>query len=162
MLNILAENNFCKICDKRFEDSQALKRHNDRYHQTENPAQCDLCNKTYPSVTLMKDHRRRHCENKTLTQCDQCHGWYKHLKRHIQNMHGENFREKNPRPAVDRTCRICHKTYQTLNAFRHHTNEEHLNLRPCVLCHICGKQLADKQSLKNHITSQHVNALPRQ
>ncbi|XP_025096079.1 oocyte zinc finger protein XlCOF19-like isoform X2 [Pomacea canaliculata] len=59
----------CSICSKGFTTKQALRLHNQSYHENERKFECDVCHKFYKSERLRNIHKRRHsslCLNRAL------------------------------------------------------------------------------------------------
>ncbi|CAB1312164.1 unnamed protein product, partial [Coregonus sp. 'balchen'] len=139
---------------------------------------CSMCNKAFIKVHDLKAHWRSH-----TYQCMQCLQSFEHqenLQKHLQYVREEaaQLEEDNTfRPSFEeeietsqphntsnvcrnqrysfraRTCRLCHKTFNSIALMRTHLNSKHAQL-PYQCLH-CGENFKKKINLKEHRKERH-------
>ena len=80
----------CYTCEKAFFDSQDLKIHVQRVHETRKYHQCTLCHAAFFFSEELRIHVQRVHEKIKAHQCSHCKKAYFtscHLRRHIRSMH---------------------------------------------------------------------------
>uniref|UniRef100_A0A1A9WWZ0 Transcription factor grauzone n=1 Tax=Glossina brevipalpis TaxID=37001 RepID=A0A1A9WWZ0_9MUSC len=133
----------CHVCNKRYNNSNNLRRHIESIHENAYFHVCDVCGKQFKS----KDSFERHCREhqgiiEPPLQCPLCLVWLKN--RHSLRLHELNH-SKKPTP-----CNICDKNFKTINSLRRHKAYWH-GMERNLRCTFCDKIFRQERNLKEHI-----------
>ncbi|XP_066254730.1 zinc finger protein 260-like isoform X40 [Euwallacea similis] len=142
----------CDICNKKFKRLKNLDLHR-RRHTKDFVIECEECHQGFVCKGDYVQHvRNRHDGEKEKVVCfvcgkDMIKG---HLKRHMENVHGETG---------EFPCELCGKIFDRKIGHERHVKMFH-NLVPQV-CDICGQEFRWKHSLRDHLKS-HAGVKPHQ
>uniref|UniRef100_A0A2A4J6N3 Protein krueppel n=1 Tax=Heliothis virescens TaxID=7102 RepID=A0A2A4J6N3_HELVI len=168
----------CPMCDKKYKDSSALKRHIDNAHsqiprRRERDFVCEHCGKAFYGKADVIIHMRTHT-GETPYKCTICgakftqiSGLQRHKKRHTgeknhlctacpktfctkEELKNHQLVHSNVKTF---TCSLCNSQFKYKNNLRKHMNlhSESSNF----VCSYCGRTFKLKGNLKIHIDSQH-------
>ncbi|XP_064779785.1 zinc finger protein 845-like isoform X2 [Oncorhynchus masou masou] len=163
----------CPGCGGNFQRNFHLKEHKKECLVAKSLLSCSLCDKTFIEASNLTKHMRSHTYQ--CTKCLQSFERQEDLQKHLQNVFEEpaQFEEDNTSmPSFEdgtetsqpddtsnvlatrkessraRTCRLCHKTFDTIHFMKKHLNSKHAQL-PYQCLH-CGENFRKKFNLKEH------------
>uniref|UniRef100_A0A674AMA0 Uncharacterized LOC115163420 n=1 Tax=Salmo trutta TaxID=8032 RepID=A0A674AMA0_SALTR len=163
----------CPGCGGNFQRNFHLKEHKKECLVAKSLLSCSLCDKTFIEASNLTKHVRSHTYQ--CTKCLQSFERQEDLQTHLQNVFEEpaQFEEDNTSmPSFEdgteisqpndtsnvlptrkessraRTCRLCHKTFDTIHFMKKHLNSKHAQL-PYQCLH-CGENFRKKFNLKEH------------
>ncbi|GIX89678.1 hypothetical protein CDAR_81181 [Caerostris darwini] len=164
--------NKCQICQKVFNSTSSLKRHNRRIHMNKRPYTCIECNRTFLQLSLLSRHSLLHHRTKPEEfLCRICKKTFSKsviLQKHIFTIHacqGQHFcfacfsffsnkedldDHMNDHLVSDKyDCEKCEKRFKT---------EADLKKHRCIyngprphLCKVCGKRFNRLYHLERHV-----------
>ena len=161
----------CKVCDKEFPDSLALKKHFTDEHAVKN-LKCDKCEKEFPTTDLLsKHHENVHFDTRNH---ETVKNYYRLVKRSYScDVCGKNFDSKRfPLDELDvhikhskicaddgsqmheksYQCDLCENIFHRLDKFKIHYKSEH-EMRYQRKCDICESTFQGRFNLKYHLES---------
>ncbi|XP_023864027.1 zinc finger protein 721-like isoform X1 [Salvelinus sp. IW2-2015] len=163
----------CPGCGGNFQRNFHLKEHKKECLVAKSLLSCSLCDKTFIEASNLTKHVRSHTYQ--CTKCLQSFERQEDLQKHLQNVFEEpaQFEEDNtPMPSFEdgtqisqphdtsnvlptrkessraRTCRLCHKTFDTIHFMKKHLISKHAQ-HPYQCLH-CGENFRKKFNLKEH------------
>ncbi|XP_021420992.2 zinc finger protein 91 isoform X1 [Oncorhynchus mykiss] len=163
----------CPGCGGNFQRNFHLKEHKKECLVAKSLLSCSVCDKTFIEASNLTKHVRSHTYQ--CTKCLQSFERQEDLQKHLQNVFEEpaQFEEDNTSmPSFEdgtetsqpddtsnvlptrkessraRTCRLCHKTFDTIHFMKKHLNSKHAQL-PYQCLH-CGENFRKKFNLKEH------------
>ena len=108
---------------------------------------CDSCDKLFPAKENLKKHIKAVHEGKIRKRdfrCCTCDKIVKHMKQHIQNVHGS---EENK-------CSSCGKSFSSRNFLEQHIRNVHEGKKDHK-CDVCNKYFSQSTNLNTHIKVVH-------
>ncbi|KAL9881118.1 zinc finger Y-chromosomal protein-like [Glossina fuscipes fuscipes] len=133
----------CHVCNKKYNNSNNLRRHIESIHENIYFFVCDVCGKQFKSKGSFERHCREHQGIiEPPLQCPLCLVWLKN--RHSLRLHELNHNKK-PTP-----CNICGKNFKTINSLRRHKAYWH-GMEKNLRCTFCDKIFRQERNLKEHI-----------
>jgi len=145
----------CKMCDKTFHHSRALRRHQRHVHDDfklsleervrrkedstdVNSYTCTTCDKTFTKKTRLREHERNHNKN-VCTTCGKSFARKSYLRQHeLSHTEGKPF-----------SCTRCDNKFTTKNYLNIHEKAQHDGQRS-FLCTQCDKMFVQLGDLKKH------------
>ena len=167
----------CDTCQKIFASHTGLKYHLENVHKPNEEKQkyrifkCDQCDKSYKNKTSLDNHVKVKHENVTL-KCDICDiemkntsAYYNHLRENHPNKIRSYIKTKkswaacgiNVVKVVKTDCDICHKSFKTERALKHHVDSWHTKSKSDrYQCDHCEISFTAMSSLNKHKESKHL------
>ena len=137
----------CDICNKEFDNKQAMETHIKFMHTGKKPKYtCHICGKEFTNQTNFKIHEIRHMKKSEDIECKECDRKYVcelELNLHISRCHKpKNF-----------LCTQCDFATQLKDRLKVHM-ESHSEERP-FLCSLCSFKGKSDAKLKSHVRKVH-------
>ena len=143
----------CESCDASFQFQHQLESHMAKAHIE--ALKCIICNKIFKSTVTLKNHvaavhvgKKKNPEGEKTFPCDICNitlATKPSKKRHLANVHGEIFEQKDK----NTKCKICKANFKFPFQLKSHIANVHEEKRPYV-CELCGSSFGLQSSLWNH------------
>ena len=136
----------CNECNKKFNQSSGLKKHNSLIHSNERKYKCNECNKRFNRKYYLKSHRLIHSNERQFvcdwSQCGQRFKTNSNLNRHKRIVHLKE------RPFE---CNECQKKFFYKTDLEIH-KRIHSGENPLICEHKnCGKRFNQKSNLDRHV-----------
>ena len=128
----------CDICNKRFVEATALKRHLLHIHE-KTRYQCELCEKTFCDKTTVANHRKRAHDINT---------------KKVDENSRKNVLKKKETSKKTHQCSFCAKHFSTADSAKDHEKIVHKHIRN-YKCDHCQKSFGRNPELTRHIEEIH-------
>ena len=157
----------CESCGKIFKQPSFLRMHlRMAFGKTFADMKCEFCNRLFLQACSYGIHVRN-CNKKPIFPCNHCDKQFSkesYLKTHLESIEAEVETEIEQPPMhgieqVDLNCDFCENTFENVDDFKIHHQEEHVRvMAEKSKCDICDQEFPLPTHLKTHLQKGNVES----
>lgn len=143
----------CVYCDKEFENSIALNKHECPLNESRKKYQCTYCSKEFKSRSGYHEHELSHTGNHKY-YCSDCNKKFNNKR--VYNEHLNAKHSENPKSLY--SCETCGQQFLHLGSLINHKRLKHTKVFSYI-CEYCGQVINTEGFVKIHLR-KHTGELP--